>query len=77
MVAFSGCCTWINLADHGFNNRMTSWRNRKDVDAKVAKWADGNGDRLCLNNNSSNASVGSAWNNEATSIKIFSGSGAC
>ena len=77
MVAFIHCCDWINLADHDFNNKMTSWRNRKSVDAKVAQWSDGNGDRLCLGSSSSNASVGSAWNNEATSIKIFSGSGAC
>ena len=77
MVAYSDCCSWYNLGDAGFNNRMSSWRNRKTVDAKVADFADGNGDRLCLNDGGQNASVSVAWNDAATSIKIFSSAGAC
>ena len=77
MIVVFSCCDWRNLADVSFNNRMSSWRNRKGIDAKVADFSDGNGDRLCLNNNSSSAFVGSAWNDRATSIKIFSGAGAC
>lgn len=76
-VQYLSCCAWYNLADVGFNNMMSSWRNRKSVDAKVAENADGNGERLCLNNGGQNASVSAAWDNRASSVKIFSGSGAC
>lgn len=76
-VQYFSCCSWYNLADAGFNNIMSSWRNRKSVDAKVAENADGNGERLCLNDGGQNASVSAAWDNRASSIKIFSGSGAC
>lgn len=76
-VQYLSCCAWYNLADAGFNNTMSSWRNRKSVDAKVAENADGNGERLCLNDGGQNASVSAAWDNRASSIKIFSGSGAC
>ena len=76
MVQYRDCCPWYNLADVGLNNAASSWRNRKSVDAKVADFADGNGNRLCLNNGSQSSSMG-AWDNQATSIKIFSGSGAC
>ena len=76
MVAFRECCNWANLADVNFNNVASSWRNRKSVDAKVADFQDGNGNRLCLNNGSQSGSMG-AWENQATSLKIFSSSGAC
>lgn len=76
MVQYRDCCPWYNLGDVGFNNTMSSWRNRKTVDAKVADNTDGGGERLCLNDGAQSASVGS-WDNRATSIKIFSSSGAC
>lgn len=76
MVALRDCCNWYNLADWGFNNATSSWRNRKGVDAKIADYSDGNGNRLCLNNGSQSGSMGN-WDNRATSLKIFSGSGAC
>ncbi len=74
---FNDCCAWVNLADLGFNNIMSSWRNRKAVDAKVAEFADGGGERLCLDSFSNSAWVGSAWNDRASSIRIFTGDGAC
>jgi hypothetical protein len=76
MVAYRDCCAWNNLAGVGFNNAASAWRNRKSVDAKVADNADGNGAILCLNDGAQAATMGS-WDNMATSIKIFSGSGAC
>lgn len=76
LVAFRDCCAWVNLADVGFNNSASSWRNRKAVDAKIADFQDGNGNRLCLNNGSQAATMGS-WDNQATSIKVFSSSAAC
>ena len=76
MVAYRDCCAWNNLANVGFNNVASSWRNRKGVDAKVANFADGNGALVCLNNGSQAGSMG-GFDNQATSIKVFSSSGAC
>jgi hypothetical protein len=77
MVAFKECCSWHNLADVGFNNQTSSWRNRKAVDAKVADLSNGDGDRLCLNSWSSDGWIGATWNDRASSIKIFSSDAAC
>lgn len=76
MVAFRDCCPWYNLADSGFNNVASSWRNRKSVDARIADFQDGNGNRLCLNSGSQAGSM-SGWDNQATSLKIYSSSAAC
>ena len=76
MVAFRDCCNWYNLADVAFNNNASSWRNRKSVDAKIADFQDGNGDRFCLNDGGQSGNMGN-WDNRATSLKVFSGSGAC
>jgi hypothetical protein len=77
MVMFHDCCAWENLADYGFNNMMSSWRNRKSVDAKVAELANGDGARLCLRSSSMDSRVGSAWNDTASSAKVFASDGAC
>lgn len=77
MIQVHDCCGWLNLADVGFNNKMSSWRNRRGVDAKVAEFAGGGGERLCLNNGSSDNNVGAAWNDRATSVKVFASGTAC
>ena len=70
MVGYSTCSTWFNLADITFNNLASSWRNRKSVDAVIADGANGNGDRLCLDNNSYSSSMPAGWNDQASSIRI-------
>ncbi|HLB62353.1 MAG TPA: peptidase inhibitor family I36 protein [Actinomycetota bacterium] len=70
MVGFQPCCVWFDLADYTFNNIASSWRNRKNVDAVVAAGAGGNGDRLCLNNNSMGSSMPSGWNDVPSSLRI-------
>lgn len=77
MIQIQACCGWLNLADVGFNNKMSSWRNRRGVDAKVAEFADGGGERLCLGNGSSDNNVGAAWNDRASSVKVFASGTAC
>jgi hypothetical protein len=77
LLLLHDCCAWEDLADYGFNNAMSSWRNRKARDAKVAEFANGNGDKLCLNSSSSDAWVGKVWNDRASSAKIFSDAAAC
>jgi uncharacterized membrane protein len=70
MVGFTTCCMWFDLADYFFNNKTSSWRNRKSEDATLAKGTGGSGDRLCLDNNSSASSMPSGWNDVASSIRI-------
>jgi hypothetical protein len=77
MLRSNDCCSWINLAPYGFNNVVSSWRNRRSNDAKLAEFANGDGAKLCLNNNSSDNYVGSAWNDRASSLKLFNDSAQC
>jgi hypothetical protein len=70
MVQFSSCCAWNNLADYGFNNTASSWRNRLGVDAQLAMDASGGGSRLCLGNSSYASSMPSGWDNAASSIRV-------
>ena len=77
MMQLSACCAWHNLADFGFNNVASSWRNRKNVDGQIAMGAGGGGTRLCLNNNSYASSMPSGWNDTASSIRVRDASTYC
>jgi Peptidase inhibitor family I36 len=77
MVMFHDCCAWYDLADYGINNAVSSWRNRKSVDAKLATLANGDGDRLCLRSSSMDSALGPAWNDAGSSVKVFASDGAC
>jgi Peptidase inhibitor family I36 len=70
MVQFSTCCAWDNLANYGFNNMASSWRNRLGVDAQIADGAGGGNPRLCLNSGSFASSMPAGWNDAATSIRV-------
>lgn len=80
MIAFQKRATWLNLGAYGFNNDAESWRNRTNDDAKLSKYWTGNsnhpGQTVCLNNNSSSASLGS-FGNTASSIRVTNGGGIC
>jgi Peptidase inhibitor family I36 len=69
LVQFSGCCTWIDLADYGFDATTASWRNRRNNDSVLATGQGGNGDHLCLNNNDSDGVMSDAWRNAASSVR--------
>jgi hypothetical protein len=77
LMQVTTCCAWRNLADFGFNNIASSWRNRKNVDGQIAMDAGGGGTRLCLNNNSYASSMPSGWNNTASSIRVRDASTYC
>jgi hypothetical protein len=77
-----GTCDWVNLGPHGFNDTMTSWKNRKTVDAKWAWDANGDGTVRCMNAGSQNAELadnvwGTGDNDEASSMKIFKSGTQC
>jgi peptidase inhibitor family I36 len=77
-----GTCDWVNLSSVGFNDKMTSWKNRKNVDAKWAWDNNGGGTVRCMNAGSQNPELqdnifGTGDNDEASSVKIFKTSTQC
>ncbi len=77
MVQLNSCCSWHDLADYGFNNTTSSWRNRMGVDAQLAMDPSGGGSRLCLGNGSYASSMPSGWDNAASSIRVRDASTYC
>ena len=77
-----GTCDWVNLGPLGYNDTMTSWKNRKSVDAKWAWDSGGGGTVRCMNSGSQNPELqdniwGTGDNDEASSVKIFKTSTQC
>lgn len=59
MLQFHDVTTyWQDLASYGFNDEMSSWRNRKNKDAKWAWNTGGGGTQRCMGANSSSSYVG-------------------
>jgi hypothetical protein len=69
--------TWVNLADYGFNDLTSSWRNRKNVDAQVGLNPGGAGSKLCLNNGSYASSMPSGWDNVVSPVRVRDASTYC
>lgn len=76
MLEFTSWTAWHDLADYGFNNVTSGWRNRKSVDAQLATGTGGAGSRLCLNNNDSDGYIPN-FDDSASSARIRDGSGYC
>ena len=77
-----GTCDWVNLGPFNFNDVMTSWKNRKTVDAKWAWDANGGGTVRCMNAGAQNPQLpdnifGTGDNDEASSVKIFKSDTVC
>jgi hypothetical protein len=70
-------CDWQNLAPIGFNDVMSSWKNRMTVDAKWSFNAGGGGTQLCMNAGSQNPQLSGANNDQASAFKIFTSASAC
>jgi hypothetical protein len=70
-------CDWQNLAPFGFNDLMSSWKNRMTVDAKWSFNAGGGGTQLCMNAGSQNPQLSAANNDQASAVKIFTSATAC
>lgn len=62
---------WQNLSAYTFDNSMASWVNNTYCDALAAWDANGGGSWLTMTARSSSANVGSTWNNNASSIYIY------
>jgi hypothetical protein len=72
-----GVCDWQNLTLWGWNDVMSSWMNHKAVDARWAYNVDGGGTLRCMQAGAESTWVGSADNDEASSIKIFKSAATC
>jgi hypothetical protein len=72
-----GVCDWYNLIQGGFNDLMSSWKNRMTVDAKWSFNAGGGGTQLCMNAGSQNPQLSGANNDQASAVKIFTSASAC
>jgi hypothetical protein len=69
---FGGCCTTFNLAAYGWNDTISSWRNRKGPGYPACMYRDANlgGWRICLQPRSGSTYVGNFYNDRASSIRI-------
>lgn len=77
MLQFRDVGSWQNLTAYGFNDQMSSWRNRRNADSKWAEHVNGGGFVRCSDSNSAASYVGDADNDKASSIRNFSGDGQC
>ncbi|MFD5246041.1 peptidase inhibitor family I36 protein [Amycolatopsis sp. NPDC058340] len=65
-----------NLVDYGFNDQMSSWYNRRGVDARWY-YNIGSGTSRCMQAGARSSYVGSGDNDEATSLRIYTSASAC
>lgn len=77
MLQFQSTGYWQNLTDYGFNDEMSSWRNRRANDSKWAWNTGGGGTVRCMDSGSSSSYVGSGDNDEASSIRNFLNDSQC
>ena len=67
---------WQNLTDYGFNDAMSSWRNRASTDAKWSYDINGGGTQRCMASGASASSLGGD-NDQASAIRIFGSNNLC
>jgi hypothetical protein len=67
----------INLRNYNFDNKMSSWRNDNDVDARWYYDAGGSGTSRCMNAGFISPFVGWIDNDEASSLRIYGSATAC
>ena len=65
-----------NLTDFGFNDQMSSWRNRRYGDARWYGDVNRGGPSLCMNGGAAAASIG-PYNDTASSIQLYNSALAC
>lgn len=76
MLEFQERGFWQNLTVYGFNDQTSSWANKTNDDAKLAQDINGGGNQICLQPQSSNSQL-TGFNDEASSIRIFTTSTVC
>jgi Peptidase inhibitor family I36 len=71
MAAINVCCTWVNLATYGMNERTESYHNRTGDDVRLAKGVNGNGDHMCAPKGDDAPTMPDGWVDVVSSIKIL------
>jgi hypothetical protein len=71
LVQFDQCCPWENLGDYHINNDVSSWRNRRANDARLAAAVDGGGDKTCLAAESASPTMPAGWDDLASSARLL------
>jgi hypothetical protein len=66
-----------NLTSYGFNDRMSSWYNRKSVDARWYYDVNQTGTSRCMNAGARVSYVGATDNDKMSSLRIYTTSSAC
>lgn len=81
MLKWSAGGSYGNLSDNGFNDQMSSWKNRNARDARWYWDANRGGTTRCMNSNTANVDVGSGVfntdNDEASSWGIYATGSGC
>jgi hypothetical protein len=76
MLRFQDRGYWQDLSVYEFNDKVSSWRNRINQDARLSEHAGGGGSLLCMQPNSSSSGVG-GFNDLASSIRLYKTSDVC
>lgn len=70
-----------DMRDYSFNDQMSSWRNRRGLDARWYYDYSGNGTSRCIESGTSNSDVGSGAfnfdNDEMSSFRIYGNDSSC
>lgn len=70
-----------NMADYSFNDQMSSWRNRRGLDARWYYDTSGNGTSRCITSGAANSDVGAGGlnfdNDEMSSFRIYGNATTC
>jgi hypothetical protein len=67
----------INLVNYEFDNKMSSWRNNNNVDARWYYGVNGTDTSRCMNAGKSDGVVGWIDNDEASSLRIYNSTTGC
>ena len=76
MLKFRDAGYWQNLTNYGFNDKMSSWRNRRGLDAEWSYHTGGGGTQRCMDNGAASSSLGGD-NDEASAIRIYNSTAIC
>ncbi len=70
VVKFRDAAVWLNLANWGFDNMTSSWKNNTHCTAFLAEYSNGGGSWLTLAAQSQSSQVSASWNDRASSLWI-------
>jgi len=76
MWQFQSSGSWQNLNSYGASDEVSSWRNRRGLDAQLSWDVNGGGSKICLDSGAASSGLG-GWNDEASALRITNSSSYC